>query len=55
MALDGQPATWADQLARISEDLRFSTLLVGVPPEDPVTFVRRLGEDISPRLRELLG
>jgi alkanesulfonate monooxygenase SsuD/methylene tetrahydromethanopterin reductase-like flavin-dependent oxidoreductase (luciferase family) len=55
MALDGQPATWADQLAHISEDLRFSTLLVGVPPEDPVTFVRRLGEDISPRLHQLIG
>jgi alkanesulfonate monooxygenase SsuD/methylene tetrahydromethanopterin reductase-like flavin-dependent oxidoreductase (luciferase family) len=55
MALEGQPATWADQLARISEELRFSTLLVGVPQDDPVTFVRRLGEDVGPRLRELLG
>jgi alkanesulfonate monooxygenase SsuD/methylene tetrahydromethanopterin reductase-like flavin-dependent oxidoreductase (luciferase family) len=55
MALNGTPATWADQLARISEELRFSTLLVGVPQQDPVTFVRRLGEDIAPRLRELLG
>src|SRR4029077_19037632 len=27
MALEGQPATWADQLARIVEELRFSTLL----------------------------
>jgi alkanesulfonate monooxygenase SsuD/methylene tetrahydromethanopterin reductase-like flavin-dependent oxidoreductase (luciferase family) len=56
MALEGQPATWADQLARIVEELRFSTLLVGVPlEEDPVTFVRRLGEDVGPRLRELLA
>ena len=55
MSLDGTPATWADQLARISEELRFSTLLVGVPQQDPVTFVRRLGEDTAPRLRELLG
>ena len=55
MALDGQPATWADQLARISDELRFSTLLVGVPQDDPVTFVRRLGEDVGPCLRELLG
>jgi alkanesulfonate monooxygenase SsuD/methylene tetrahydromethanopterin reductase-like flavin-dependent oxidoreductase (luciferase family) len=55
MALDGAPATWADQLARIGEDLRFSTLLVGVPQEDPVAFVRRLGEDVAPRLRELFG
>jgi alkanesulfonate monooxygenase SsuD/methylene tetrahydromethanopterin reductase-like flavin-dependent oxidoreductase (luciferase family) len=55
MSLNGKPATWADQLARISEELRFSTLLVGVPQQDPVTFVRRLGEDTAPRLRELLG
>jgi len=55
MVLEGQPATWADQLARISEELGFSTLLVGVPQDDPVTFVRGLGEDVGPRLRELLG
>ena len=55
MSLNGTPATWADQLARISEERRFSTLLVGVPQQDPVTFVRRLGEDTAPRLRELLG
>jgi alkanesulfonate monooxygenase SsuD/methylene tetrahydromethanopterin reductase-like flavin-dependent oxidoreductase (luciferase family) len=55
MSLTGEPATWADQLARISEELRFSTLLVGVPQQDPVTFVRRLGEDTAPRLRQLLG
>jgi alkanesulfonate monooxygenase SsuD/methylene tetrahydromethanopterin reductase-like flavin-dependent oxidoreductase (luciferase family) len=55
MALESQPATWADQLARIVKELRFSTLLVGVRLEDPVTFVRRLGEDVGPRLRELLA
>ena len=55
MSLNGAPATWVDQLARISEELRFSTLLVGTPQQDPVTFVRRLGEDTAPRLRELLG
>jgi alkanesulfonate monooxygenase SsuD/methylene tetrahydromethanopterin reductase-like flavin-dependent oxidoreductase (luciferase family) len=55
MALEGQPGAWADQLARISEELGFSTLLVGVPQDDPVSFVRRLGEDTAPRLRELLG
>ena len=54
MALEGRPATWVEQLAGISEDLHISTLLVGVPQEDPVTFVRRLGEDVGPRLRELL-
>jgi alkanesulfonate monooxygenase SsuD/methylene tetrahydromethanopterin reductase-like flavin-dependent oxidoreductase (luciferase family) len=55
MELGGAPTTWVEQLARISEELRFSTLLVGVPQEDPVAFVRRLGEDAAPRLRELLG
>jgi alkanesulfonate monooxygenase SsuD/methylene tetrahydromethanopterin reductase-like flavin-dependent oxidoreductase (luciferase family) len=55
MSLDGTPTTWADQLARISEQRRFSTLLLGVPQQDPATFVRRLGEDTAPRLRELLG
>ena len=55
MALQGQPATWADELARIATDLRFSTLLVGVPSDDPVGFTRRLGEDVAPRVRELLA
>jgi alkanesulfonate monooxygenase SsuD/methylene tetrahydromethanopterin reductase-like flavin-dependent oxidoreductase (luciferase family) len=55
MELSGAPTAWVDQLARISEELRFSTLLVGVPQQDPVAFVRRLGEDIAPRVRELLA
>jgi alkanesulfonate monooxygenase SsuD/methylene tetrahydromethanopterin reductase-like flavin-dependent oxidoreductase (luciferase family) len=55
MVLDGEPGGWADQLARIATDLRFSTLLVSVPSEDPVGFVRRLGEDVARRLRSLLG
>jgi alkanesulfonate monooxygenase SsuD/methylene tetrahydromethanopterin reductase-like flavin-dependent oxidoreductase (luciferase family) len=54
IALDGGPAGWPDQLARIASDLRFSTLLVAVPPDDPLAFVRRLGEDTAPRVRELL-
>jgi alkanesulfonate monooxygenase SsuD/methylene tetrahydromethanopterin reductase-like flavin-dependent oxidoreductase (luciferase family) len=55
MALDGDPQGWPDQLARIVTEHRFSTLLVGVPSEDQIGFVRRLGEDVAPRLRELLG
>ena len=54
MALDGDPSAWPEQLVRIASDLRFSTLLVGVPGEDPVGFVRRLGEDVAPRVRKLL-
>jgi alkanesulfonate monooxygenase SsuD/methylene tetrahydromethanopterin reductase-like flavin-dependent oxidoreductase (luciferase family) len=45
----------ADALARIAVDLRFTTLLVGVPGDDPVGFVSRLGEDVAPRVRELVG
>jgi alkanesulfonate monooxygenase SsuD/methylene tetrahydromethanopterin reductase-like flavin-dependent oxidoreductase (luciferase family) len=55
MALDGDPGSWAGRLARIASDLRFTTLLVAVPDDNPVAFVRRLGEDVAPRVRELLG
>jgi hypothetical protein len=55
MALEGPSAAWADQLARIATELRFTTVLVAVPDEDPVGFVRRLGEEVAPRLRELIG
>ena len=53
MALEGDPGGWADQLARIGTELRFDTVMVGVPAEDPIGFVRRLGEDVAPRAREL--
>jgi alkanesulfonate monooxygenase SsuD/methylene tetrahydromethanopterin reductase-like flavin-dependent oxidoreductase (luciferase family) len=52
---DGTPDSLAQQLARIATGLRFSTLLVSVPDDDPVGFVRRLGEDVAPPLRELVG
>jgi alkanesulfonate monooxygenase SsuD/methylene tetrahydromethanopterin reductase-like flavin-dependent oxidoreductase (luciferase family) len=51
-AEDGGAAEW---LARIATELRFSTILVGVPSDDAVGFVRRLGEDVAPRVRELVG
>jgi alkanesulfonate monooxygenase SsuD/methylene tetrahydromethanopterin reductase-like flavin-dependent oxidoreductase (luciferase family) len=54
MALHGGSAAWPDQLARIASKLRFSTLLVPVPSDDPLAFIRRLGEDTAPRARELL-
>jgi alkanesulfonate monooxygenase SsuD/methylene tetrahydromethanopterin reductase-like flavin-dependent oxidoreductase (luciferase family) len=50
MALVGAPSDWADQLVRVSE-LGFETLLVGVPAERPVEFVRRLGEETAPGVR----
>jgi hypothetical protein len=37
MGLNGAPATGADQLARNCAAHRLSTLLVGVPQEDPVS------------------
>ena len=55
MKLDGDPGGWADQLARIVTELRFTTLLLGVPDDDPVGHIRRLGEDVAPRVRELVG
>jgi alkanesulfonate monooxygenase SsuD/methylene tetrahydromethanopterin reductase-like flavin-dependent oxidoreductase (luciferase family) len=54
-ALEGEARTWSDQLARIATELRFSTILVGLPDQDPIGVVRRLGEDVAPRVRELVG
>jgi alkanesulfonate monooxygenase SsuD/methylene tetrahydromethanopterin reductase-like flavin-dependent oxidoreductase (luciferase family) len=54
-ALPGDAAGLADQLARIATDLRFTTLIVGVPDDDPAGYIRRLGEDVAPRVRELVG
>jgi alkanesulfonate monooxygenase SsuD/methylene tetrahydromethanopterin reductase-like flavin-dependent oxidoreductase (luciferase family) len=50
MALEGDPAGWTDQLVSIAA-LRFETLLVGVPSEAPLDFIRRLGEEIAPAVR----
>jgi alkanesulfonate monooxygenase SsuD/methylene tetrahydromethanopterin reductase-like flavin-dependent oxidoreductase (luciferase family) len=50
MALDGEPGAWHDQLARVA-DLGFETLLVGVPDDGELDFVRRLGEEVAPRIR----
>ena len=55
MGLDGDASTWADQLLRIADGLGFGTLFVSVPDEDPVGFVRRLGEDVAPLVRERAG
>ena len=55
IALEGDMAGWPGQLARIATELGFSTLLVGTPGEDPIADIRRLGEEVAPRLRELVG
>jgi alkanesulfonate monooxygenase SsuD/methylene tetrahydromethanopterin reductase-like flavin-dependent oxidoreductase (luciferase family) len=54
LGLEGEVGGWPDHLAAFAE-LGFETLLVGVPGEDPVGAIRRLGEDVRPRLRELVG
>jgi alkanesulfonate monooxygenase SsuD/methylene tetrahydromethanopterin reductase-like flavin-dependent oxidoreductase (luciferase family) len=55
MTLDGDPGTWAEQLVRIVAELRFDVLLVGPSAEDPVGSIRRLGEEIAPRVREAVA
>jgi alkanesulfonate monooxygenase SsuD/methylene tetrahydromethanopterin reductase-like flavin-dependent oxidoreductase (luciferase family) len=54
VALDGEPADWADQLLSAGA-LGFEALLVGVPGEDPIDFIRRLGEEVAPRVRKAQG
>jgi alkanesulfonate monooxygenase SsuD/methylene tetrahydromethanopterin reductase-like flavin-dependent oxidoreductase (luciferase family) len=49
-ALEGEPDTWAGQLRRAAE-LGFETLIVPVPEQDPIGFIRRLGEDVAPGIR----
>jgi alkanesulfonate monooxygenase SsuD/methylene tetrahydromethanopterin reductase-like flavin-dependent oxidoreductase (luciferase family) len=44
----------ADELAAIARNYRFETLIVSVDDEDPIGFVRRLGEQVAPKVREAL-
>jgi alkanesulfonate monooxygenase SsuD/methylene tetrahydromethanopterin reductase-like flavin-dependent oxidoreductase (luciferase family) len=53
MAPDG--ADLVSHLASVASELRFSVLMVGVPEDDPVGFVRRLGEEVAPGVRERVG
>jgi hypothetical protein len=39
----------------IAGELRFETLLVGVPADDPLNFIRRLAEEIAPDVRQRTG
>ena len=45
------PHQIVDQLVQIAEDLGFEKLIVGVPREDPVGFIHRLGENVAPAVR----
>jgi alkanesulfonate monooxygenase SsuD/methylene tetrahydromethanopterin reductase-like flavin-dependent oxidoreductase (luciferase family) len=51
IGLEGDAAAMTDRLASVVE-LGFSTLIASVPDEDPDGFIRRLGEDVGPALRE---
>jgi alkanesulfonate monooxygenase SsuD/methylene tetrahydromethanopterin reductase-like flavin-dependent oxidoreductase (luciferase family) len=56
LALEGEAATWPDQVLRAHADLRFSVFVLSADDGgDPVGLVRRLGEDVAPRVREALG
>jgi hypothetical protein len=54
MEVGEDPATAADELARVA-DLGFTTLIVGLPDPAQADTVRRIGEEVAPRLRSLLG
>jgi len=45
----------ADELAAAARDHRFDTLIVSVDEDDPVGSVRRLGEEVAPKVRELVA
>jgi alkanesulfonate monooxygenase SsuD/methylene tetrahydromethanopterin reductase-like flavin-dependent oxidoreductase (luciferase family) len=57
IGLGDDPRSWLDpeRLARTASQLRFDTLLVSVPGDDPIDFLQRLGQDAAPAARQLLG
>ena len=56
LTLSGDPAGWPDQVLRWSE-LGFESFMLGADDDggDPVGLVRRLGEDVAPRVRDALA
>jgi hypothetical protein len=56
LQLDGEPATWPEQIARLHDRHRIEAFFLGADDGGhPVGLVRRLGEEIAPRTRELLA
>jgi hypothetical protein len=47
--------TDADRLVRLITEDRFETLILGPDSEDPVGSIRRIGEELAPRLRDAGG
>ena len=54
MKVAEDPTEAADELARVAE-LGFTTLIVGLPDPPAGDTVRRIGEEVAPRLHSLLG
>jgi alkanesulfonate monooxygenase SsuD/methylene tetrahydromethanopterin reductase-like flavin-dependent oxidoreductase (luciferase family) len=53
---DGDPSTWADQIERLAVEHRFEGFVLGGDDGgDPVGLVRRIGEEVAPRVRAALG
>jgi alkanesulfonate monooxygenase SsuD/methylene tetrahydromethanopterin reductase-like flavin-dependent oxidoreductase (luciferase family) len=50
----GPQEGWAEQLTRLVTDHGFDTLILSVDEDDPVGFIRRLGE-VVPAVRERVG
>jgi alkanesulfonate monooxygenase SsuD/methylene tetrahydromethanopterin reductase-like flavin-dependent oxidoreductase (luciferase family) len=55
VGLGEDPRSWLEpeRLARAATELGFETLLLAVPDDDPLDFVRRLGEEAAPAARAL--
>jgi alkanesulfonate monooxygenase SsuD/methylene tetrahydromethanopterin reductase-like flavin-dependent oxidoreductase (luciferase family) len=45
------PTRIVEQLVQIVEDLHFEKVVVGVSGDDPISFVRQLGEEVAPAMR----
>jgi alkanesulfonate monooxygenase SsuD/methylene tetrahydromethanopterin reductase-like flavin-dependent oxidoreductase (luciferase family) len=55
LTLAGEPATWPDQVLHAHRELGFGSFFLGAGDGgDPVGLVRRLGEELAPRVREAL-
>jgi len=52
-----EPEAWldAERLARASSELGFEVLLLALPEDGAEDFLRRLGDEVAPRFRKLVG
>ena len=56
LELEGAPGTWPEQVLAAHRDLRFEVFFLSADDGgDPVGLVRRLGEELAPRVREALA